>query len=1006
MTFDQGHFINFKKHSGTVTIANGKTLQVRGGGTIEVPIQGKMTQITGVIYVPDLGYNLLSVSQLGEKGMKCNFDSSSATLLRNGQVVAIARKLGRTYVLEGSANEKATLASVKKDQEVSARWHRRLGHPGMRKTDLFGSGAVDGIPPLQQVNCETCKMTKSTQNVNRSLAPRATQKLERVHMDFWGPYKTPTIGGSRYMLTVTDDFSRKSWIYLTKERSEVYQVFESWRNQAQLESGQKLKALRSDNAPEFIKLSKELEKDGIRTELTVPYTPSQNGVAERLNRTLITKARAMLVTAELPSQLWGEAVHAACYLKNLTPMNTDRGPKSPDELWTGKRPRLSHLRVFGCIAFAYLPPAKRDKLDKTSFKGVFVGYSQTARQYRILNPIDMTVKRFSSVEFDELQKGGPLLKGDRQASEEQDSEILLDFETTSSEDRNVRESSRIQENAEELTEPNDNDDDANSNIDVYRRPTPEALEEEQAEPYRTIEGRPQRSRRMPRRYENAVALQVNYSPSEEPVTPNSFEEAVHGRESRKWKLAIEDQLRSLEANHTWEVVDKPNDVNLISTKWVFKVKMLPNGQIDKYKARLCARGFTQEYGVDYFETFAPVIQMDVVSAYLLGDLEEEAYIEVPKGLDLPHGKALKLTKGMPGLKQSGRVWNKKITDFFEEHGLKSLPADHSVFANEERTLIVALYVDDLLLFSRTVEEIQPLKEALSSAFEMKDLGEAKYVLGISITRNRSKKALVIDQEHYVRDLLQEHGLDDGRTVKTPVEGYSNLVAVQQGDPLTDIKAYQRLLGKLNWLVRACRPDVAFVVQKLSQFSHNPGAKHMGEDQRLLRYLSGTRKYGIKYTGRQGLAGYTDSDYAADKSRRSTMGYIFLLAQGAVTWSSKMQRSVSTSTAEAEYHALAYAGKEAVWIRNLLGQLGFTQKQPTTVYGDNQGALALSENPEFHARTKHIDVSAHYIRELVEDQIVKLEYKPTDGMLADCLTKPLKAAQHQHIVKSIGIQEWR
>jgi hypothetical protein len=179
---------------------------------------------------------------------------------------------------------------------------------------------------------------------------------------------------------------------------------------------------------------------------------------------------------------------------------------------------------------------------------------------------------------------------------------------------------------------------------------------------------------------------VNYSLREELVTPNSFDEAVNRKESRQWKLAIKEQLCSLEANYTWEVVDKPKGINLISTKWVFKVKMLPNGQIDKYKARLCARGFTQEYGVDYFETFTPVIrmeslrillalttaqdweihQMDVVSVYLLGELEEVVYIEVPKGLDLPQGKALKLNKGIPGLKQSGRVWNKKITNFFEE----------------------------------------------------------------------------------------------------------------------------------------------------------------------------------------------------------------------------------------------------------------------------------------------------------------------------------------------------
>jgi hypothetical protein len=568
MTFDEGHFIDFKRHGGTVTVANGKTLQVRGGGTIEVPIQGKMTQITGVIYVPDLGYNLLSVSQLGERGMKCNFDSSSATLLRNGKVVAIARKLGRTYVLKGSADERVSLASDNKGQEVSERWHQRLGHPGLHKTELFGSGAVDGVPPLQQVSCEICKITKSTQKINRAPAARVTQRLERVYMDFWGPYEMPTIGGSRYMLTITDDFSRKSWIYLTKDRREVYQVFKSWRTQAQLESGQKLKAIRSDNAPEFIKLSKELEKDGIRIEFTVPHTPSQNGVAERLNRTLITKARAMLVAAELPSQLWGEAVHVACYLKNLTPIDTEAELKSPEELWTGRPTDLGHLRTFGCVAFVHIPTAKRGKLDKTSFKGVFVGYSQTARQYRILDPSDMTIKRCSSVEFDELQKGGPLLKRDKQDRREYDSEIPLDLEVASTTARDTRESSRVQETTEELAEP-DEDDDASSNIDVYQPPAPEAVEEadeEPREPPRAIEGRPQRSRRMPQRYENTVAFKVNYSPTEEPVTPTSFEEAVHGRESRKWKLAIEDQLRSLEANHTWEVVDKPKDVNLISTK--------------------------------------------------------------------------------------------------------------------------------------------------------------------------------------------------------------------------------------------------------------------------------------------------------------------------------------------------------------------------------------------------------------------------------------------------------
>jgi hypothetical protein len=193
----------------------------------------------------------------------------------------------------------------------------------------------------------------------------------------------------------------------------------------------------------------------------------------------------MIATAELPSQLWGEAVHVACYLKNLTPTDTDVGLKSAKELWTGRSLDLSHLRTFGCVVFVYIPTVKRVKLDKTSFKGMFVGYSQTTRQYRILNPLDMTVSRYSSVEFDELQKAGLLLKEKGQDRREQGSEILLDLEAASS---RARESSHTRDIAEELTEP-DEDDDTSSNIDVYQRSIPEAVEEPVEHP-RAIEGRP------------------------------------------------------------------------------------------------------------------------------------------------------------------------------------------------------------------------------------------------------------------------------------------------------------------------------------------------------------------------------------------------------------------------------------------------------------------------------------------------------------------------------------
>lgn len=1037
MTFDRGHFIDFETHAGTVTMADGKTLRVQGGGTIEVPIHGKMTQITGVIYVPAIGFNLLSVSQLGEKGMACNFTASSATLSRNGCRVATAVKKGMTYVLKAQANDIATPVSDRADGTIAALWHQRLGHPGERKLELFLSGALEGMPQgLEHVDCETCKITKSTHVINRSPVPRAIQLLERAHMDFWGPYDRPTLGGRRYMLTITDDASRKSWIHLVRDRKEVYESFHDWRAKVELESGRKLKAVRIDNAPEFLKLSKELEKDGVRVEPTVAYTPSQNGVAERLNRTLITKARALLSAAELPVELWGEAVHTANYLKNRTPSETDEGPRSPEQMWTGRKPGLSHLRTFGCVAYAHVPAAKRAKLDQTALKGVFVGYAQTTRQYRILDPQDVTVKLHSDVRFDESQNGGRLLREQQmqgqQRMRELNFDVQLDLRRGDGYDRERGNRGPMQ-HAQSMDDAEGSDDDILSNIDVHQPHQAEEPNEIESsdEPERqpaTAEQRPTRNKRLPQRYrENSnLVLGMNYTPTAEIPTPSNYEEAVQGKNSREWRLAIQDQLQSLEANHTWDIVDAPRDINLIDTKWVFKIKMLPNGQIDRYKARLCARGFTQEYGIDYLDTFSPVIrmeslrillalaavrdlevhQMDVVSAYLLGELEDDAYLKPPKGLEVPPGKALKLKKGMPGLKQSGRIWNKTITAFFEKAGLRSIPADHSVFTNTSRSIIVAIYVDDLIILARTVAEMEPLKKALSEAFEMKDLGEAKYVLGVSIRRDRSQRTLAMDQEHYIRELVSASGPRLDHRASTPANGYANITKAESDEPLVDVCEYQTLVGKLNWLARTSRPDIAFVTQKLSQFAHKPSVRHLGGARNVLQYLAQTAHLTIKYCEEEprGLAGYADADYAADETRRSTMGYIFTFAKGPITWSSKLQRSISTSTTEAEYHALAYAGKEAVWIRNLLDQLGYAECStgPTSLYSDNEGALALVKNPEFHARTKHIDVSAHYIRELAEDKKIKTEYAPTHKMLADILTKPLKKVQHQKNVNQIGL----
>ena len=403
--------------------------------------------------------------------------------------------------------------------------------------------------------------------------------------------------------------------------------------------------------------------------------------------------------------------------------------------------------------------------------------------------------------------------------------------------------------------------------------------------------------------------------------------------------------------------------------------------------------------------------MDVVSAYLLGDLDEDVYLETPEGIDMPEGKVLKLRKGLPGLKQSGRVWNRKIGRFFEDIGFCSLPAEQSIWVDQEKRAIVALYVDDMLIAAPTQEEVIRIKELLKQEYKMQDLGKVSTILGIRIQRDRSKRVIQLDQAHYIQELLAEHALNL-KEAQSPARGYENLAPIQDGEPSAEIEQYQTLIGKLNWLVRASRPDIAFVTQRLSQFCYNPAGKHAAAAQQGLQYLRKTAEYRIQYgfsaSPTEGqLCCYSDADYAADAtSRRSTIGYVCILAGGAISWSSKLQRNLSTSTTEAEYGALAYASKEVVWIRSLLSQLGKTDlvKQPTPLYGDNQGAIALVKNPEFHARTKHIDVSLHYIREIAKDGKAEVQYVPTKDMAADCLTKPLPAPKLAANVVQIGLQD--
>lgn len=620
--------------------------------------------------------------------------------------------------------------------EEYTRWHRRFGHIG---SQIIGKlhMAVDDIPgPIEpargQPSCEVCLLTKKIRVQNRIAPERSLRPLARVFSDFWGPYRVPAITGEEYMLTFTDDYTRKSWVTLTRNRRELPFVFAKWRAFVELQSNHKLLALRSDNAQEYKSLGDSiLTPNGIAVELTTVYTPEQNGVSERLNRSLITMARSMLLEAKLPARFWGYAVIAACYLRNRMAIGPE--DKTPEEAFTSQKPSTTHLRTFGCIAYAHIPAVTRAKLDPVARKTIFVGYMPTSKQYQLYDPVTKSIVVSSNPTFEEnqfwewpeLEEPGEdvdsfdpmepvtlvideLLGTDtepggssRQSQEDRTRSIesqgqVIDLEvprgagqeivrTPEETDDNVQPQGAIEEVFTDDVDTITVDVPDIEDIEPPLQPRLQRPRESQPEPSpATLERRSGRERR-PRQFFDQVLIAT-----EKPKIPLSYEEAISDKVyGQYWKDAIEDELIKLQALDTWEFVDLPDDQRTIGSKWVFTVKYTPTGLLDKFKARLVGQGFSQMPGIDFEETYSPTMrleslrtllaigasmdyeihQTDIVSAYPRSILHAEVYMRAPKGLVVPKGKSLRIKKSLYGLKQSGREWYLEATKGLAELGL-------------------------------------------------------------------------------------------------------------------------------------------------------------------------------------------------------------------------------------------------------------------------------------------------------------------------------------------------
>jgi hypothetical protein len=499
---------------------------------------------------------------------------------------------------------------------------------------------------------------------------------------------------------------------------------------------------------------------------------------------------------------------------------------------------------------------------------------------------------------------------------------------------------------------------------------------------------------------------------------------------------MKNEFNSLMKNQTWELVPRPSDTNIVGNRWVYKVKRNSDGSIERFKARLVAKGYSQAEGIDYGEVFSPVARfptirtllafanahdlevhhMDVSTAFLNGDLDCDIYMEQPEGFvdATKPDYVCKLKKGLYGLKQSARCWNATLDDFLKSRGFVPNEADECVYTKTVKQadgkisfLILAVYVDDIIPISNDTRLLSSEKRAICDRFDMVDNGEISHCLGLIIKRDRANKIITISQSNYIEEILTKFGMEGSRPVATPLEPGVQYCKMADGDTTFNVKTYQQAIGSLTYAAICTRPDISAAVGVLSQFMSNPTSVHWTGVKRVLRYLRGTTNYGLVYDGTSNseLVGFSDADWAGDvNTRRSTSGYAFQLGKATITWSSRRQATVAKSSTEAEYVALSAAASECIWLRRLVSNLGMDVTTPTTIYEDNQGAIDIAKNPKHHDRTKHIDVSHHFVRERVASKELYVEHCPTGEMTADILTKGVTAVKFRKFRDMLGVMD--
>ncbi|KAH9778649.1 hypothetical protein KPL71_007414 [Citrus sinensis] len=866
MTGNYSWFSSFIKieNSGDVSFGDNSKGKIIGIGNV---INVSSTLIENVCLVENLKHNLLSISQLCDKGYRVIFDESKCVIENacDGKVLFVGNRCVNVYTINincASIHDKC-LSALHDDGWL---WHRRLGHASMDLiSKIVKNDLVKGLTKInfqKDRTCEACQFGKQIKTSFKSKNHVSTSKpLILLHIDLFGPSRYASLSGKFYAFIIVDDYSRYTWVLFLANKDDAIDAFRIFCKKVQNEKGYSITCIRSDHGGEFENHAFEnfCNDFGIEHQFSSPRTPQQNGVVERKNRSIQEMARTMLNENSLPNYFWVEAVNTACYVLNRVLIRPNLN-KTPYELWKYRKPNIGYFKVFGYKCFVLNTKDNLGKFDPKSDVGIFLGYSNSSKAYKVYNKRTLVVEESMHVTFDETNPSfTEKVVVDDNAEEEQ--------QEGTSNDNQEDAPHGIQEEHHEETNVEQNEGTSQTLPNEWRYVS--------SHPKDVILGYPSRGVTTRSSLRNTCEHAAFISQ----IEPKSLADAEN---DESWIMAMQEELNQFERNNVWELVPNLEHQSIIAR--LESIRML--------LAYACHKDFI-------------LYQMDVKSAFLNGYIMKEVYVKQPPGFENEKfpDHVYKLSKALYGLKQTPRAWYDRLKNFLLDNDFSMGKADTTLFVKHKNQdiLIVQIYVDDIIFGSTNELLCKDFSSCMSQEFEMSMMGELKYFLGLQIKQN--KEGIFINQAKYVRDLLKRFGYDNGTAKSTPMSTTIKLDKDEKGKEV-DIKTYRGMIGSLLYLT-ASRPDIMFSVCLCARFQSCPKESHMLAVKRIFRYLIGTINLSLWYPRGThiDLTCYSDADFTGYKvDRKSTSGTCHFLGHSLVSWFSKKQNSVALSTTEAEYIA--------------------------------------------------------------------------------------------------------